>query len=191
MQDRELDETCSKQNQSAALPASHDSARLHYMRNDSNVGATVSQRTASPPESLLADHEVASISEFSADSDSSSSDDTSSVDSNPCPSPTTSTVQSASSDSGGDNADSDNSESEASVEYLYDGSDISSEEGLLNVLKLYVEQRWTKVSLDRSLKVMKKMLPQPNELPSDGQTALKKLERLTVSCTEKEYSYCN
>ena len=38
---------------------------------------------------------------------------------------------------------------------------------------------------------MKEMLPQPNELPTSGKAALRKLEMLTYPCTEVEHLFCD
>ena len=74
---------------------------------------------------------------------------------------------------------------------LFAGSSMSANEALLNVLKLFVEERWTKTSLDKNVKLIHKMLPKPNEFPTSSKDALKKLENLTSSCSESEYLYCD
>lgn len=88
-------------------------------------------------------------------------------------------------------SESESDDDESDIKCLYDGSNMTSLEGLLRVLKLFVEEGWTKRSLDKNVKLLKKMLPEPNELPSSGKAALKKLESLTSSCNETEYLYCN
>lgn len=52
------------------------------------------------------------------------------------------------------------------------------------------KERWTKTSLDKNIKLMKRMLPKPNDLPRNGKAALKKLEALTASFQETEFTYC-
>ncbi|KAK3929712.1 Lysine-rich arabinogalactan protein 18 [Frankliniella fusca] len=87
----------------------------------------------------------------------------------------------------------DNSDnvSNKTVLSLYAGSEMTANEALLDVLKLYVTDHWTKGSLDRNIKLIKKMLPKPNEFPASSKDAFKKLKDLTSQCSETEFLYCD
>lgn len=91
-----------------------------------------------------------------------------------------------------DNSMSDNnSEEDEGMEALYKDADVTVNEALYRVLEVHVKQKWTKKSLDKIVKVIKNLLPQPNEFPSSGKAALKSLKDLTVSSyEEQEYKYC-
>lgn len=82
--------------------------------------------------------------------------------------------------------------SEETTDELYDGAMLTAKEGLLKVLKLYVDRGWTKCSLDENIKLIKQLLPHPNEMPSNGKAALKTLEKeAPITLIEEEYVYCN
>lgn len=90
-------------------------------------------------------------------------------------------------------SDSDNSNASSveSTEYLYEGSDMTSNQGLLEVLNIFVEEGWSQTSLNKNVKLLKKLLPKPNDLPSNGKATLKRLETLTVTYHEKEHLCCS
>lgn len=67
------------------------------------------------------------------------------------------------------------------VEFLYPGSELSSNEALCYILKQYVKEHCTKRSLDKDIKWKKKLLPPSNSLPASAREALKRLEELTSS----------
>lgn len=73
---------------------------------------------------------------------------------------------------------------------LYEDSDIRANQALLDILKVYIEERWTKASLDKSIKLCKRMLPQPNALPSSAWTALNKLQKLTGTYSSTLHRFC-
>lgn len=126
----------------------------------------------------------------SADHASESEDDMGAIP----PSPSVHSGASSNHSASEGNYDSDDSassaDSAASLDYLYEGSDMTSNEGLLRVLKIFVEEGWSKTSLDKNVKLLKRMLPKPNDLPSSGKAALKRLENLTATFSEKEHVYC-
>lgn len=90
-----------------------------------------------------------------------------------------------SSNSGSDNADSDDS-----VELLFDGSDMTSDEALLGVMKNFVKQRSSKTNLDQTVRLIKRMLPQPNDMPRNGKAAMTRLEKITGSFKMDEFTFC-
>lgn len=130
-------------------------------------------------ENFESDSEVSS--EGSGESDSAHSDSGSGSDS-----ANTSVAHSLDSD-----VENQSENSAQSVEYVCRGSNMTAKEALLDQLKLFVDQRWTKTSLDKNIKFIKRLLPDPNSFPSSGKNALKQLESLTSSCSEVGYSYCN
>jgi hypothetical protein len=74
---------------------------------------------------------------------------------------------------------------------LYDGSEMSASEAVLAVLKLYIDQKWTKTSLDKNVKLIKRLLPYPNDFPSSGKSLLKKLENLSCTYNEEVQHMCS
>ena len=83
------------------------------------------------------------------------------------------------------------SDSEQESEQLYQGSDISSDEAILKVLRVYIRERWTKTSLDANVKLIKSLLPRPNSFPTSGKKLLSKLNDLSALQVEKEHYYCS
>lgn len=73
---------------------------------------------------------------------------------------------------------------------LYAGSNISPPQAILNVLKVYIAERWTKTSLDANVKLIKSFLPEPNCFPSSGKSLLSKLNVLSAFQVETEHFYC-
>ena len=131
------------------------------------------------------------------------SDSTSSLSSSSrshCSSSVHSDSHSSGSDCGSDSdhvdfsSDSENAEedcSDSDNEPLYEGSDISAKEGLLGVLELYIQEKWTKKSLHKNITLLKKLLPKPNEIPSSGDAALAYLDKITPTLREIEHIYCS
>ena len=115
-------------------------------RSDSNIGS-------------VCDDSVSALS-FSTESsdENGSSSDSESIGSNKSevinslPSPVDSSRYGSSVSSVSDSSQSskdDSSDSDASQEFLFDGSDIPPNEALLKVLKVYLQERWSKTSLDK------------------------------------------
>ena len=78
-----------------------------------------------------------------------------------------------------------------SVNYLYENSDITVDEAILRVLKVYVKNRWTKTSLDSTVKLMRGLLPKHNNMPTSGDMLLKRLHEVAPFQEEKEHYYCS
>lgn len=109
------------------------------------------------------EHTISSDGESSEESDtisnSSDSDNEMLVPSSP------SSVGSRSGEGDDSSDSSENGSDNESFEFLFEGSELKSNEGLLEVFKIFVEERWTKKSLDKHVKLIKRLLPKPNDLP--------------------------
>lgn len=104
---------------------------------------------------------------------------------------TSAIISSDNSNNASENSDINDDDDDEGLQALFEGSDFTAAEALYEVLKLYIEERWTKTSLNKNIKLIKRLLPQPNEFPSSSKAAFKFLKDLTVkSYCEEEYYYC-
>ena len=165
---------------------------------DADVGETSTSQAQSP--SAVIHHrdnvKTSSLSSDSAEVSSSASDsenDSDSSSSRGQRSPMPNTPSSQSDVSWGRNTSaSDSSSDEEGNQAVYEGSDTTINKSLYDVLKLCIEEKWTKKSFSRNVKLIKRLLPQPNDFPSSGKSAFKLLKDLTVkSYCEQEYLYCS
>ena len=94
----------------------------------------------------------------------------------------------ASLSSSGDNV----SDSEISDvdQFLYSGSDKTTDEAVLDVCKLYLKHHWTKGSLDDTLKLLSSTLPKDNNMPRSLYMLYKYVNASSAPCPEKLFYYC-
>lgn len=143
-------------------------------------------------------HKVSSSSSSDSEPDS-SSDELFSNDGNS----SEDNVSVRSSDSGASDRVSENSElnntdfsrsgeeSEKTINLLFQDSHITVDEAILRILKLYIKERWTKTSLHQTVKVIKGLLPQPNDLPPSGVMLLNRLSEVAPFQNEIQHFYCS
>lgn len=98
-------------------------------------------------------------------------------------------MSNSSGNSSNDNS-SECSENEEDSNSLY-GTSVKTTESVLKVLKLYVEERWTKKSLAKTLVLIKGLLPQPNSMPGSLKSLLRFLKEMTNVRQESEHYYCS
>ncbi|KAK3913547.1 Receptor-like kinase TMK4, partial [Frankliniella fusca] len=74
-------------------------------------------------------------------------------------------------------------------DFLFEGSNLTTNEAILKTLKIYISQRKTKTCLNADVKLTKSLLPQPNSFPSSAKQLLKKLESCSPFQKEVAHMY--
>ena len=78
-----------------------------------------------------------------------------------------------------------------SEDFLFDGSDAQRDEAVLNLLKLYVKHKWTKMSLQDLLSYIASILPEPNNMPKTNYKIFQYLENVSTEFTITKHYYCS
>ncbi|KAK3924497.1 DNA polymerase IV [Frankliniella fusca] len=73
---------------------------------------------------------------------------------------------------------------------LFEGSDLTVNEGILNVMDLWISNKESKAALDRTLKAISRLLPKNNNLPSSAHTVLSFIEGLAPDLSVSKHYFC-
>ncbi|KAK3918492.1 Ankyrin repeat and zinc finger domain-containing protein 1 [Frankliniella fusca] len=73
---------------------------------------------------------------------------------------------------------------------LFEGSDLTVNEGILNVMDLWISNKESKAALDRTLKAISRLLPKNNNLPSNAHTVLSFIEGLAPDLSVSKHYFC-
>lgn len=74
---------------------------------------------------------------------------------------------------------------------LYEGSTVSLEKSVFDLLKLDIKHKWTDSSLDDFCNWVSNILPQPNAMPQTKYTAFKFANDLGININEIKHFYCS